>query len=168
MRKSIKKVSVLVAVLMIGVSNLLAQSTKYSDKDIYGTWMCIGKQYDGENRKDWGKANGFTSFKYYGADGEYCCALISRQENGKIFVSPHEYGTYTYKDGWYSEMGRSKTKTGIIFTDKDHFHGRWLNSTDYWKRIKISKSTLKYILELSKLRDVPEEVQMDIDEIMFK
>lgn len=168
MRRSIRRMGALAVVLMIGVANVCAQGYKAKDKDLHGTWMWIAVQYDGENKRDCGKAIGFTSFKYYGADGEYCCAIITRKTNGDIVVSPHEYGKYTFKDGWYSEMGRKKTQTGVVLTDKNHFYGHWLNETDYWERVEVPEATLKYIVNLCKMRKMPADVKKSIEEAVFK
>ena len=65
-----------------------------------------------------GKTTGYTQFKYYGPDGEYACAEIAMTRDGKVVVMPHEYGTYTFRNGVYSEMGRPAVRpSDMVLTD---------------------------------------------------
>lgn len=166
--------SALAVVLMISVANLCAQQKvvvkafQADDKDIQGVWIMESMQFDGEKKTECGKSSGYTQFKYYGADGEYACAQIFLNNSGKVIVSPHEYGTYTYKDGWYSEMGREKQKDNPKWIDKDTTAGRWKNRNDIWKRVKMSDATVRYIVDCCKAKVTPDAANAEILDVMFK
>ena len=68
----------------------------------------------------------------------------AQNKNGKITVSPHEYGTYSYKDGKYTECGRDGGP--INFTGKDNFNGHWSNITEYWNRNPKFPSDLRNLI----------------------
>ena len=125
-------------------------------------------QYDGEKKIMCGKETGYTQFKYYGADGEYACAQIIRQPNGKIQVAPHEYGTYTFKDGWYSEMGREKIKDAITWVDKRTTKGRWMNRNDIWKKVDMPAKVTQFILSCCKSRNMSDDINKEMNDILFK
>lgn len=163
-----KRMSILFAALMLCTANLLAQNVKIDDKELHGVWIMESMQYDGEKKIMCGKANGYTQFKYYGADGEYVCAHIMRSASGKITVAPHEYGTYTFKDGWYSEMGREKIKDAMTWVDKRTIKGRWRNRNDIWKKVDMPEKARKYIVDCCKSRYMSDDVAKQIENIMFK
>lgn len=168
MKTIVKKSSILVAVILSATVNLSAQNAKVDDKELHGVWMMESMQFDGEKKIMCGKANGYTQFKFYGSDGEYACAELVLQKNGNIQVMPHEYGTYTFKDGWYSEMGREKIKDAIVWVDKRTTKGRWKNRSDIWKKVDMSKAATQYIVDCCKTRNLPDDVSKQIKDIMFK
>ena len=114
-----------------------------------------------------GKTTGYTQFKYYGPDGEYACAEIVLIRKGKVVVMPHEYGTYTFKNGVYSEMGRPASE--LKMTDKTHFRGRWKNRSDSWvKQPQMPEKVVRYIVERCKLKDTPADISQSIKQNIFK
>lgn len=147
------------AVLTVCVHGMMAQST---DKNLLGVWLMESMQYDGEKKVVCGDESGFVSMKYYGEDGEYACVFFLRQKNGKYVMEAHEYGTYTYKNGVYSEMGRpAGGPDALVIVDKNTFKGRWFNRNDVWKKQNnMSKKLLDYILELLR-----REHQVSADEL---
>ncbi len=164
----INPLSIIFTIMMLISLNASAQNYKAADSDLHGIWIMESMQFDGEKKVMCGRATGYTQFKYYGADGEYACAEIVRQKDGTIKVLPHEYGTYTFKDGWYSEMGREKIKDAITWVDKQTTKGRWKNRSDIWKKVDMPKPAVKYILDCCKTRSVPADISRQISEIMFK
>ena len=161
-----KTILTLVAQLMCAMQ-VSAQTAQVADKELIGVWTMESMQYDGEKKKVCGKATGYNQFKYYGADGEYACAEIVLARNGSIVVMPHEYGTYTFKNGVYSEMGRPASE--LKLTDKTHFRGRWKNRNDVWvKQPSMPDVVVKYIVERCKLKETPKDVQQYIKQSMFK
>lgn len=153
---------------MVCLGNIAAQTT---DKRLLGAWLITSMQYDGEDKIVCGKELGYTSFKYYGADGEYACAEIGLQQNGKFVVCPHEYGTYTFQEGVYSEMGRpAGDKDALVLVDDNTFKGRFLNRNDVWrKQPEMPKELVDYIVNYCKIVcQVPTpEVQQLIREHIF-
>ena len=103
--KRMKQILMTMALLMCAVT-ANAQTANVTDRDLIGVWTLEWMQFDGEKKIVCGKTTGYSQFKYYGADGEYACAEIVLTRDGKVVVMPHEYGTYTFKNGVYSEMGR--------------------------------------------------------------
>ena len=104
--KRMKQLLMTMALLMCAVTTN-AQTANVTDRDLIGVWTLEWMQFDGEKKMMCGKTTGYSQFKYYGPDGEYACAEIAMTSDGKVVVMPHEYGTYTFKNGVYSEMGRS-------------------------------------------------------------
>ena len=95
-----KKVLLVLAAVLMSTLQMNAQTTpKVDDKELIGAWVMESMQFEGEKKIVCGKASGYSQFKYYGADGEYACAEIALSNDGKIVVMPHEYGTYTFKNG---------------------------------------------------------------------
>lgn len=163
--------SIIFTLLMLISLNTSAQNYKPADSDIHGLWMLEWMQWDGEKKTICGSATGYTQYKYYGPNGEYCCAEVSRGKDGVIHIRPHEYGTYTYKDGWYSEMCREKSNTlqgGVQFVDKDTFKGRWKTLNAMWKRIKLSPETTRFIVDCCKSANLPANVQNELNQTLFK
>ncbi len=154
------------ALLMCAVT-ANAQTANVTDRDIIGVWTLEWMQYDGEKKIMCGKTTGYSQFKYYGPDGEYACAEIVLTRDGKVVVMPHEYGTYTFKNGVYSEMGRPAST--LTLTDKTHFRGRWKNRSDLWvKHPQISDKVVRYIVDRCKTKETPSDVQQLIKQSMFK
>lgn len=154
------------AMLMCAIG-MNAQTAKIADKELVGAWVMESMQYEGEKKMMCGKETGYTQFKYYGADGEYACAQIALTKEGKCVLMPHEYGTYTFKDGWYSEMGREKIKDGMKLTDKNTAIGTWMNRHDVWKKKALPDKVVKYIVNCCKFREAPADIQQLIKQNMF-
>ena len=158
------------AMVLACAAQLTAQTNKISDKEIVGVWMMESMQWEGEKKVVCGKASGYTQFKFYGADGEYACAEIALTKDGKCVVMPHEYGTYTFKNGVYSEMGRPAVRpSDMVLTDKTHFRGRWKNRNDFWvKHPQMPDKVVRYIVDRCKTKETPSDVQQLIKQSMFK
>ncbi|MBR2184628.1 MAG: hypothetical protein IJ897_04285 [Prevotella sp.] len=163
-----KKAMMIFALVLISAVQVSAQNVKVDDKELVGVWYLESMQWEGEKKTVCGKASGYTQFKFYGADGEYACAELALTKEGNVVVMPHEYGTYTFKDGWYSEMGREKIKDAIVWVDKTTTKGTWRNRHDIWKKISMPDKAVKYIVNCCKMKQTPSDVQQIIKQNMFK
>ena len=157
----------MVALLMTATTGF-AQNAKVADKELVGVWVMESMQWEGEKKTVCGKESGYTQFKFYGADGEYACAQIVLTKDGKCVVMPHEYGTYTFKDGWYSEMGRAAIKDAMVWIDKTTTKGTWQKRHDIWKKVSLPDKVVKYIVDCCKTKETPADVQQIIKQKMFK
>lgn len=162
-----KKMMLMMTAMLMCAIGMNAQTAKIADKELVGAWVMESMQYEGEKKMMCGKETGYTQFKYYGADGEYACAQIALTKEGKCVLMPHEYGTYTFKDGWYSEMGREKIKDGMKLTDKNTAIGTWMNRHDVWKKKVLPDKVVKYIVNCCKFREAPADIQQLIKQNMF-
>jgi hypothetical protein len=163
-----KRMLLLIAVALMSALQVSAQNVKIDDKELVGAWMMESMQWEGEKKTMCGKETGYSQFKFYGADGEYACAELALTKDGKIVVMPHEYGTYTFKDGWYSEMGREKIKDAMVWIDKTTMKGTWKNRHDIWKKIALPDKAVRYIVDCCKKKETPADVQQMIKQMMFK
>ena len=165
-----KKVLLVLAAVLMGTLQMNAQTTpKVDDKELIGAWVMESMQFEGEKKIVCGKASGYSQFKYYGADGEYACAEIALSNDGKIVVMPHEYGTSTFKNGVYSEMGRPAVKPDEMqLIDKNTFKGRWMNRHDIWKKTALPQNAVRYIVDCCKSKNVPADIQQQIKQNLFK
>lgn len=164
-----KKVLVIMAVALMSALQVSAQNVKVDDKEIVGVWFMESMQWEGEKKVICGKNTGYIQFKYYGADGEYACAEIAMTNEGKCVVMPHEYGTYSLKDGWYMEMGREPLKDAVILIDKTTYKGTWKTRHDIWKKqANIPEKLRKYIVDCCKFKNTPDDIQQMIKQTMFK
>ena len=164
-----KKALLVMAVALMSAVQLSAQTTKVADKELIGAWMMESMQFEGEKKVVCGEESGYGQFKYYGADGEYACAELVLSKEGKIVVMPHEYGTYTFKNGVYSEMGRPAVKPDeMMLVDATTFKGRWMNRHDIWKKVALPDKVVQYIVNCCKYRDVPADIQQSIKQSLFK
>ena len=145
-----KKMMLVIAMALMSVLQVSAQNVKVDDKEIIGVWYMESMQFDGEKKIVCGKATGYTQFKFYGADGEYACAELALSKDGKVVVMPHEYGTYSLKNGMYSEMGRPAIKDAIVWVNKTTTKGTWKNRHDIWKKIALPDKAVKYIVDCCK------------------
>lgn len=165
--RQIKQTIMTLAALLMCAMQVNAQTARVTDKDIIGAWTLEWLQYDGEKKIVCGKETGYAQFKYYGPDGEYACAEIAMTRDGKVVVMPHEYGTYTFKNGVYSEMGRPASE--LKMTDKTHFRGRWKNRSDSWvKQSNMPEKVVRYIVDYCKLKQTPADIQQSIKQYIFK
>ena len=89
--------------------------------------------------------------------------------DGKCVVAPHEYGTYTFKDGWYSEMGREPIKDAIVWVDKTTTKGTWKTRHDIWKKqTNMPQKLVKYILDCCRTKEMPADIQQMMKQNIFK
>lgn len=163
-----KRVMLVMAAALMGALQVSAQNVKINDKDLVGVWILESMQWDGEKKNVGGKESGYSSFKFYGADGEYACCEIILTKKGTCRLLPHEYGKYTFKNGVYSEMGRPSTPDGLIMTSKTSFKGRWNKRTEIWKKTNLPHKLVKYIVNCCKLRETPDDIQQLIMQNIFK
>ena len=163
-----KKMMLVFTVALMSAVQASAQKVEIDDKEIVGTWIMESMQWEGEKKTVCGKESGYTQFKFYGADGEYACAEIALTKDGKVVVMPHEYGTYSLKDGWYSEMGRKAIKDAIVWVDKTTTKGTWMKRHDIWKKKIIPDKVVKYIVNCCKSKNTPTDIQQLIKNEMFK
>ena len=163
-----KKFMFIIAVALMSVLQVSAQNAKPTDKDLVGVWCMESMQWDGEKKTMCGKESGYSSFKYYGADGEYACCEIVFSKNGTVSLLPHEYGKYTFKNGVYSEMGRPSTPDGLIMTSKTSFKGRWKTRTEIWKKTPLPDKVVKHIVNCCKMKETPADIQQALKQNLFK
>lgn len=164
-----QKMFFLMAALLMYAAHVNAQTTKVEDKDLIGVWLMESMQHEGGKKIVCGKETGYAQFKYYGADGEYACAEIALSKDGKCVVMPHEYGTYTYKNGEYSEMGRPSSKGDMQLIDKTTFKGRWKTRHDVWKKqTAMPDKLVKYIIDCCKMKNMPSDIQQSMKQHIFK
>ena len=167
--KLMKKMMLMMTALLMCAVSVNAQTTKVDDKELVGAWMMESMQWEGEKKTMCGKTNGYTQFKYYGADGEYACCQIVLSNTGEVVIMPHEYGTYTFHDRMYSEMGRPAIKDAIILTDKNTCQGTWNNRHDIWKKqTALPDRVVRYIVDCCKKKETPADIQQSIKQNMFK
>lgn len=165
--RQIKQITLTLAALLLCALQANAQTARVADRELIGAWTMEWMQYDGEKKLVCGKTTGYTQFKYYGPDGEYACAEIVLNRDGVVVVMPHEYGTYTFKNGVYSEMGRPASE--LVLTDKTHFRGRWKTRNDLWvKHPSMPDKVVRYIVDCCKMKETPTDVQQLIKQSMFK
>ena len=94
---------------------------------------------------------------------------ILRAFKMRMFEEYPEYGTYTYKDGWYSEMGREKRKDAIVWVDKTTTKGTWKTRHDIWKKQTAMPEKLRrYIVDCCKKKEMPADMQQLMKENVFK
>lgn len=162
-----KQMMMTLAALLLCATQVNAQTARVADRELIGAWTMEWMQWDGEKKIVCGKTSGYTQFKYYGPDGEYANAEIVLTRDGVVVVMPHEYGTYTFKNGVYSEMGRPASEQVMI--DKTHFRGRWKTRTDMWvKHPSMPDKVVRYIVDCCKMKQTPSDVQQLIKQSMFK
>lgn len=124
------------------------------DRAIVGTWVLVSMQAEGENKIVLGGS--YSRVKYYGAKGEYACAEIIRTGNNKYTIKPHEYGTYTYHRGAYTEMGRK----GIFVIKGNTGYGKWYTQHEEWRKVKLpDKLTREIVTRCRASGEVPADVQ---------
>ena len=150
-----KAVAMFVAVMTLSmIPSVASAQQKVADKELIGTWVMESMQWDGEDKIICGED--YAQVKYYGANGEYACAEIV-QSKGNVQVLPHEYGTYTFKDGKYTEMGRDGI---VVLKDNTTFVGRWKTRNDVWKKKALPKEVVDYIVSACKAtQPAPKSVQ---------
>ncbi|MCH5175386.1 MAG: lipocalin family protein [Prevotellaceae bacterium] len=155
--------TVLVAVMaMVNATPLMAQQ-KVADDYLVGTWVMESMKWEGSD-KNLCNSN-YSQVKVYRANGEYACAEIVKANDGSARVLPHEYGTYTLKNGRYSEMGRPEVEDdAFVVVDKNTTKGRWMNRHDVWKRTSLPDKLVDYIVAQCKAKQEgdPKDIQQMI------
>lgn len=146
-------------------ASAMAQA-KVADKEIIGVWIMESMKYAGEKKNYIGE--NYNQVKVYRANGEYACAEIVKQKNGKYRIFPHEYGTYYLKNGMYSEMGRKAIK--YEWVDKTTSCGHWMNRIDTWKKIvDFPEALTQHIVDKCKANQAsPEDMQQLMKKHIFK
>lgn len=154
--RTVARLAIMLFAMFIS-SSVMAQKAKTTDKDIIGVWVMESMQFEGQKKIICGDENGYNQIKVYRANGEYACAEVARIDEGEIMILPHEYGTYTYKNGEYTECGR---KSVMNLTDKNHFEGPWRNRYDKWRKVtNIPKELVDYIVDKCKRKNDPKNIQ---------
>lgn len=164
-----KRLVGMLTLLVLTIASVQAQQkVKIADKELVGVWLMESMQYEGEKKIECGTS--YTQCKVFGANGEYACAEVAKQKDGTYVIFPHEYGTYTLKDGVYSEMGREPYKGNFEWVDKTHFKGQWKNRHDVWKKsLNMPEKLTKFIVDKCKANQAPgAEMQKLIGQYMFK
>ena len=165
--KKNRRIALAVAIMlmaMLHASCALAQM-KVPDKEIVGVWIMTSMKYDGEDREY--ISENYGQIKVYRANGEYACAEIIRQSDGKYYVAPHEYGRYTLKNGMYSEMGRKPIPYG--WTSKTTSTGRWQNIIGQWKKVTdMPEAVAQHVVDKCKAaQSSPENIQQMMKKHIF-
>ncbi len=144
----------LALVLSLSAMPSLAQD-KASDREcLFGIWYMEWMKYDKEEDVIHIKNTKYTRLKMFRPDGEYACLEMWMDKKGSVFFMTHEHGTYYYKKGEYSEMGRKLIpgQSEFKLTDDETINGRWYNATDQLKKVKNSPKELeKFLFDISKL-----------------
>ena len=145
-----------------------AAQQKVTDKDLQGVWLMEWFYYEGEDTVICG--GNYAQVKVYRPNGEYACAEAVKLKDGTFHILPHEYGTYSYKNGVYSEMGRPATTDALIMTDRNTFRGRWMNRRDLWKKaVGMPEKLTDYIVNVCKANQTPaNDIQQLMKKHMFK
>lgn len=167
MKKNMKHILTLISIVlltMLSSSSANAQ-VKVDDKEIIGTWIMTSMKFEGENKEY--IDDSYNQVKVYRANGEYACAEVAKTKDDSYVVLPHEYGTYSLKNGMYSEMGRSAIKQEWI--DKTHSKGRWMNRNDRWQKVNMPEKLTQHIVDKCKAaQSEPEEIQKLMKQYIFK
>lgn len=153
------------AAMLVLASGTMKAQQKVADKELQGVWLLESYVFDGESKIDCGEK--YTRVKVYRPDGEYACAQVVKRKDNTCQVIPHEYGTYTFKDGEYTEMGR---KTKLTMIDKNTCQSRWTNCDETWKKCHDMPAQLTdYVVNLCKANQTPSaDLQKLIRQHMFK
>ena len=153
----------MMAMLALWSGTTMAQQ-KVTDKDLHGVWLMESFYFEGEDKVKCGVD--YTQVKVYRPNGEYACAEIVKLKNGQFQILPHEYGTYTFKNGKYTEMGRDGN---LNLVDKNTFTGQWFKRHDVWKKCTDMPDRLTdYIVDVCKAHQTPAtDIQQLIDKYMF-
>ncbi len=154
-----KKQSIIlaIAIALMGTMSAAAQQ-KVADSAIVGMWYNDMFQYEREEPLTIDQTN-LTTIKVYGADGEYVSAhMYISKDHKDLSIQIHEYGTYSLKDGMYSEMGRTPIK--MDWVNDSTSLGRWQNRKERWRKVKnCPKEMMQFVLELGRLHHPSKELE---------
>ena len=121
--------------LHLVLSPFAAVSQGTSDEHLKGVWVytsySVGDKMFGKD---------FYSIKVYGENGEYCSAQLQKLKMGTYKIIPHDYGTYVYRDGCYTECGR---KGNLNLLSPTKFNGEWMGRIEYWEKVVDFPSQLR-------------------------
>lgn len=149
----------MVAMLTLLCASPSMAQKKVADDYLVGVWIMQSMQFTGEEKYECGKD--YSQIKVYRKNGEYACAELAKLKDGSIQVLPHEYGTYSLKNGLYTEMGRKGNDKSLIVIDKNNFHSWWFKRHDYWQRSpNMPAKLVNYIVERCKAnQSAPQDMQ---------
>lgn len=151
----LSKLAIILLAMLISAPLMAQKKAKTTDADIIGAWVMESMQFEG--RKDNHVGSNYNQIKVYRANGEYACAEVVRISDTETMIYPHEYGTYTMKNGKYTECGR---KGSVVMIDKTHFEGQWQNRHDKWRKVTNMPATLAdYIVDKCKRQYDPKNIQ---------
>lgn len=147
-KNNVKRTVLCMAMMVVAMMSSLSAmaQAKVDDKEIIGVWIMKSMKFDGEDRELINE--GYNQVKVYRANGEYACAEIVKDKNGKYVICPHEYGTYSLKNGMYSEMGRKAIKYNWV--NKTTSKGRWMNRYDTWIKVNMPEKLVQHIVDKCK------------------
>ena len=156
--KKMKTISLAILMAFVGSSSLAAQSEQ--EEMMVGVWKFNGYTNSKGEKFDGGK--NFSAVKIYNPDGEYCFAQFFIYADGTVDVKPHDYGTWSYKNGQYMECGR---KGEIFMLTKKEFRGKWNGLEDSWLRVEnLPEKFTTYIMSMCRVLDT----RSDIKEIVLR
>ncbi|MCR5315381.1 MAG: hypothetical protein K6E52_05740 [Bacteroidaceae bacterium] len=151
-------ICILMLLAFVWSSNVSAQSEQ--EKMMAGVWKFNGYTNAEGEKFDGGK--NFSAVKIYNPDGEYCFAQFYIYSDGTVDVKPHDYGTWSYKNGQYMECGR---KGEIISLTRKEFRGKWNGLEDSWLRVeRLPEKFTTYIMSMCRILDT----RSDIKEIILR
>ena len=151
-------ICILMRLAFVWSSNVSAQSEQ--EKMMAGVWKFNGYTNAEGEKFDGGK--NFSAVKIYNPDGEYCFAQFYIYSDGTVDVKPHDYGTWSYKNGQYMECGR---KGEIISLTRKEFRGKWNGLEDSWLRVeRLPEKFTTYIMSMCRILDT----RSDIKEIILR
>ena len=150
-----------VRVVVKRVDNEAPKRIEVADNYLVGTWVMESYQFEGEGNTKTVCGTNYSQIKVYRANGEYACAEIAKLKDGSVRVLPHEYGTYTFKNGRYSEMGRPEVaEDAFVVVDKNTTKGRWMARHDVWKRVDLPAKLVDHIVARCKAnQEEPKDIQ---------
>jgi len=156
MKKNIILARLAMMLLAMFISSaVVAQKAKTTDKDLIGVWVMESMKFEGQKKNYIG--GDYNQIKVYRANGEYACAEVARVSESETMILPHEYGTYTFKNGKYTECGRNGT---VIMLDNTHFEGQWRNRHDKWRKVTDMPAELvDYVVDKCKRKNDPKNIQ---------
>ena len=159
MRKmNLKAICLMVLMAIVGVVNSSAQTEQ--EKMMAGVWKFNGYTNGKGEKLDMGR--NFSAVKIYNPDGEYCFAQFFIYADGTVDIKPHDYGTWSYKNGQYMECGR---KGEIISLTKKEFRGKWNGLEDSWLRVDgLPEKFTTYIMSMCRVL----QTRSDIKEIILR
>lgn len=153
-----KAICLMILMAFAGATSTSAQSEQ--EKMMVGVWKFNGYTNVKGEKFDMGK--NFSAVKIYNPGGEYCFAQFYIYSDGSLDVKPHDYGTWSYKNGQYMECGR---KGEIISLTRKEFRGKWNGLEDSWLRVdKLPEKFTTYIMSICRVLDT----RSDIKEIVLR
>ena len=155
---NLKVLCLTILTAFIGATNVSAQTEQ--EKMMAGVWKFNGYTNAKGEKFDGGK--NFSAVKIYQPDGEYCFAQFFIYADGTVDVKPHDYGTWSYRNGQYLECGR---KGEIISLTQKEFRGKWNGLEDSWLRVEnLPEKFTNYIMSICRVLDT----RSDMKEIILR